>query len=235
VLGNRCFSVRLSADHFASPFFSHALCSTRRRRVTASSAVAVPYRPVHMQFVIRCRYHRSLRGPAIAVRNIRIRKGRRRHVPDAVRCRGRRRNVAVAGARPDRDSYPPWSAAEHVRPAMRPYLATTVSPKRNSLPSRHMPCSNTASLRATATTALRPPIRSISARPQLCSRQGRVERRSRTLAASDALTQKNRWQSQPRRGRGDCQVHSGSAAARLVTTFYTYLEPTPRSVLSDPT
>jgi hypothetical protein len=155
------------------------------RPLTAPSAVAVPYRPVHIQFAIRCRYHRSLRGPATAVRNIRARQGRRRHVPDAVRCRSRRRNVAVTGARPDRDSYPPWLATEHVRPAMRPHLATAISPKRNSLPSRHMPCSNTASLRATATTALRPPIRSVSARPQPCSRQRRVERRSRTLAASN--------------------------------------------------
>ncbi len=60
------------------------------RPLTAPSAVAVPYWPVHMQFAMRCRYHRSLRGPAIAVRNIRIRRGRRRHVPDAVRCRIRR-------------------------------------------------------------------------------------------------------------------------------------------------
>ena len=54
-------------------------------------------------FAIRCRSHRSLRDPVIAGRNIRVR--RCRHVPNAVRYR-RRRNVAVTGARPDRDSQP---------------------------------------------------------------------------------------------------------------------------------
>ena len=164
-----------------------------------------------MQFAIRCRYHRSLRGPAIAVRNIRLRRVGAAMSRARSAYRGRRRNVAVTGARPDRDSHPPWSAAEHVRSAMRSHSAATASAKRNSLPSRHMPCSNTASLWATATTALRPPIRCISARPQLCSRQGRVERRSSTLAPrTDSFAA-----CRPRNGRCVLPIH----IARLIAPW----------------
>ena len=56
--------------------------------------------------------------------------------------------------------------------------------KRNSVLWRHMLCSTVASLRATATSAFRPPIRSDKAPPHMETWEGRVERRSMTLAAS---------------------------------------------------
>jgi len=47
--------------------------------------------------------------------------------------------MAAIAALLDADSHLPWSAAGHVRSAMWPHLTATTSPKRNSLPSRHVP------------------------------------------------------------------------------------------------
>jgi hypothetical protein len=74
------------------------------------------------------------------------------------------------------------SAADWLRAPAHGHAAGDA--KRNSVRSRHMLWSTTASLRATATNALRRPIRSASARPHTDSGLGRAERRSRTLAAS---------------------------------------------------
>ena len=57
--------------------------------------------------------------------------------------------------------------------------------QRNSVLSRHMRCRTTASLRATATLALRAPIRWARACPQVFSPDGLVIRLSTTLAASN--------------------------------------------------
>jgi hypothetical protein len=57
--------------------------------------------------------------------------------------------------------------------------------QRNSVLSRHMRCRTTASLRATATLALRAPIRWARACPQVFSQEGLVIRLSTTLAASN--------------------------------------------------
>ena len=92
-----------------------------------------------------------------------------------------RKNDAVAGARPGRDSSPPSSATDLV--IWHAGHAAACS-KRNSILLRHILCSTVASLRATATSAFRPPIRSDKARPHREICDGRVERRSMTLAAS---------------------------------------------------
>jgi len=134
----------------------------------------------HAEASAHCRTHRSLRGPSVGRS---IASGvRRRHVPNAVCQCSCRRNAAVAGARPGRDSIrrgQRWiwffRMADHHAAACS---------KRNSILWRHMLWSNTASLRATATSDFRAPIRSDKARPQMESWEGRVERRSMTLAAS---------------------------------------------------
>lgn len=95
---------------------------------------------------------------------------------------GCRRDDAVASARPGRDSRPPWSAADLVF-SDADHRAAACS-NRNSILWRHMVWSTTASFRATATSDFRAPIRSDKARPQMESWEGRVERRSMTLAAS---------------------------------------------------
>lgn len=59
--------------------------------------------PSPVRFATRCRYHRSLRGPAIAVRNIRLRRvGAAMSRARSARG-GRRKNVAVTGARAGAD------------------------------------------------------------------------------------------------------------------------------------
>jgi hypothetical protein len=95
---------------------------------------------------------------------------------------GCRRDDAVASARPGRDSSPPWSAADLVF-SHADHRAAACS-NRNSILWRHIVWSTTASFRATATSDFRAPIRSDKAWPQMESWEGRIERRSMTLAAS---------------------------------------------------
>jgi hypothetical protein len=59
--------------------------------------------------------------------------------------------MAAIAALLDADSHLPWSAAGHVRSAMWPHLTATTSPKRNSLPSRHVPWSSTMQIPPKAT------------------------------------------------------------------------------------
>ena len=64
------------------------------------------------------------------------------------------------------------------------YATAASRPQRNSVPSRHMPSSTTASLRATATLARRMPERFAIAMPQAFSDDQRLVLVSRTFAAS---------------------------------------------------
>ncbi len=127
-----------------------------------------------------CRIHRSLRGPPSAATS-RQEFGAAMSRTQSTAC-GCRRDDAVAGARPGRDSFPPMSAADTVHG--RPDGHISAGWPRNSVRSRHMLCSTRASLRATATSAFRAPIRSDKARPHMEIWDGLVERRSMTFAAS---------------------------------------------------
>ena len=64
------------------------------------------------------------------------------------------------------------------------YAMAASTPQRNSVPSRHMPSSTTASLRATATLARRMPERFAMAMAHAFSEDQRLVLVSRTLAAS---------------------------------------------------
>ena len=106
---------------------------------------------------------------------------RRRYVPNAVRQRqlqkerrGRRHSSRQAQQ----------SAASATDLVISHAGHAAACSKRNSTLLRHILCSTVASLRATATSAFRPPIRSDKVRPHREIRDGRVERRSMTLAAS---------------------------------------------------
>src|SRR5215475_15931904 len=65
------------------------------------------------------------------------------------------------------------------------YAATSFFDQLNSVPSTHMRCRTTASLRATATVAFRSPLRLASLMPQAFSADHFGTRVSSTLAASN--------------------------------------------------
>ena len=108
-------------------------------------------------------------------RNMASGRGRRPDVPNAViapQRRGRDRRAPSRQGRASADG-PEGSGAQRA------------GSQRNSVLSRHMRCRTTASLRATATFALRAPIRWARACPQVFSPDGLVIRLSTTLAASN--------------------------------------------------
>src|SRR5262249_18628492 len=109
---------------------------------------------------------------------------RRRYVPNAFSTDWRRKNRAVVEARPDRDSFRRFSR-KWVSTDRTCHAAGAGVGHWNVAPVAHIRCGITASLRATAMVAFLVPIRLASACPQLCRAQGRADRLSRTLAASN--------------------------------------------------
>src|SRR4051812_24254553 len=132
-------------------------------------------------------------------RNMASGRGRRPDVPNAVIARARRNGGGgIVEPRPGRDGLPLTDRRGRDRRApSRQGRASADGPEgsgaqraglasqRNSVLSRHMRCRTTASLRATATLALRAPIRWARACPQVFSQEGLVIRLSTTLAASN--------------------------------------------------
>ncbi len=96
----------------------------------------------------------------------------------------RRKDCAVAGARPGRDILPLSETADSDFLRQAQAASWRGSCHWKVVPSRHIRCRMTASLRATATVARLFPSRSRKACPQSLSVQGREQRCSRTPAAS---------------------------------------------------
>jgi len=104
--------------------------------------------------------------------------------PERAQPGWRRKNRAVVEARPGRDSFRCFSS-ERVSIERPCHGASAPVGHRNVVLLDHIRCRRTASLRATAMVAFLPPMRSASARPHVCNAQGRANRLSRTLAASN--------------------------------------------------
>jgi hypothetical protein len=124
-------------------------------------------------------------GPAIAVRNIRLRRVGAAMSRARSACDGRRKNVAVTGARPDRDSDPPWVSGgiRVLGDAVSLDSHDIAEAEITAIPPHAM--EQHGEFAGDSDYGFAPTDPVINACPQLCSRQGRAARRSRTFAASN--------------------------------------------------
>src|SRR4051812_1269122 len=137
--------------------------------------------PLGWAGILLCGGHGSRRGRSTR-RNMASGKGRRPDVPNAVIAwASRNEGGGIVEPHPGRDRLAQTNRAGSPERSG----AQRAGSQRNSVLSRHMRCRTTANFRATATLALRAPIRWVRACPQVFSQEGLVIRLSRTLAASN--------------------------------------------------